>query len=68
MSHTSISCWQDPDETWILPYGDKKKMYGNMLVKVGGKNEPDDDTQGLPSLHLLLGFLILPEQSCRTAD
>ena len=42
-----VTPWQDADESWILPYSEKKLLYGNMLVKVGGKNEADDDAAGL---------------------
>ena len=37
---------QDEDEAWILSFAEKKKIYDTMMVKVGGKNEPDDDLAG----------------------
>ncbi|CAE7909442.1 unnamed protein product [Symbiodinium microadriaticum] len=37
---------KDPDETWLVSYAEKKKMYGNQIIRVGGKNEPDDSSGG----------------------
>ena len=37
---------QDGDETWILSYGAKKKIYGPQMVRVGGKNEQDETGAG----------------------
>ena len=37
---------QDEDEAWVLSFAEKKKIYDTMMVKVGGKNEPDDDLAG----------------------
>ena len=37
---------QDSEESWILTFGEKKQIYDTMLVKVGGKNEADDELAG----------------------
>ena len=44
---------QDEEESWMLTYAEKKKLYGSMLVKVGGKNEPDDDPAGLVNVTMI---------------
>ena len=42
---TVISFVKLPDyvDTWSLPFGEKKKVYGSQRVAVGGKTEKDDD-------------------------